>query len=116
MKTSSPSTARICFEVKWLKDMITLFTVSETSSEPTASPSMPTDSSSFPWGQVSCFSRLEKEMKGRASMTQLQKAGSVIEALKVIVQASFMDSADAWCKRWFNREFVTTDVRVYGSS
>ena len=41
------------------------------------------------------ISILEKEMEGGASMMKLQKAGSVIEALKVIVQASSIDSADA---------------------
>ena len=38
---------------------------------------------------------LEKEMKGRASMMQWQRAGSVVEALKVVVQASSVDFSDA---------------------
>ena len=38
---------------------------------------------------------IEKEMKGGASMMQLQRAGSVIDALNVMVQASSINSADA---------------------
>jgi len=38
---------------------------------------------------------IEREMKGGASMMQLQSAGSVIEALSVMVQASSINSADA---------------------
>merc|ERR1712135_132205 len=38
---------------------------------------------------------IEKEMKGGASMMQLQRAGSVIEALSVMVQATSINSADA---------------------
>ena len=36
---------------------------------------------------------IPKEMKGGASMMQLQRAGSVVEALKVMVQASSINSA-----------------------
>jgi hypothetical protein len=38
---------------------------------------------------------LEKEMKGGASMMQLQSAGSVAQALNVMVQASLIGTADA---------------------
>ena len=38
---------------------------------------------------------LDKEMKGRASMMQWQRAGSVVEALKVVVQAHSNDFSDA---------------------
>ena len=38
---------------------------------------------------------IEKEMKGGASMMQLQRAGSVIDVLNVMVQASSINSADA---------------------
>eukprot|EP00450_Noctiluca_scintillans_P038852 CAMPEP_0194476928 /NCGR_PEP_ID=MMETSP0253-20130528/727_1 /TAXON_ID=2966 /ORGANISM="Noctiluca scintillans" /LENGTH=181 /DNA_ID=CAMNT_0039315835 /DNA_START=53 /DNA_END=594 /DNA_ORIENTATION=+ len=38
---------------------------------------------------------LERELKGGASMIQLQHAGSVVQALRVMVQASAINSADA---------------------
>jgi predicted nucleic acid-binding Zn-ribbon protein len=38
---------------------------------------------------------LERELKGGASMIQLQHAGSVVQALRVLVQASAINSADA---------------------
>merc|ERR1719478_2042175 len=41
------------------------------------------------------ISILEKEMSKGASMLQLQRAGSVVEALKAMVQASAFSSADA---------------------
>ena len=48
---------------------------------------------------IDTFSRaiaiLDKEMKGRASMMQWQRAGTVVEALKVVVQASSVDFSDA---------------------
>jgi uncharacterized protein YlxW (UPF0749 family) len=38
---------------------------------------------------------IEKEMNGGASMIQLQRAGSVVQALSVMVQATSLSSADA---------------------